>query len=253
MIEIKYKDNFEVSDIAGRSIADARDQFKKGFRLAEKTSAFLNGKKITAANEAATTLNEDDHLVFKAPSRRLVFMAGALLLAMAVTGGIFAYGFTNASATITATTQNTDFATVSANTSSPVTWTVHGSQKGATGGGSLFNINTLASGYPGDLVVTVTMANLGDMVKVYRSLSLKIEVRDSANNLVDINADGLANSNDYAVLNLNNGAVSMSMTQTTPGIYTVKVLSGSYIANTALPGWTSTSGAPMLYCELAQR
>jgi hypothetical protein len=253
MTEIKYKDNFEVTELAGSSIAEARKQYQKGFKLAGKTAAFLNGKKITLANEAATILNDDDRLVFKASSHKLAFLVGALVLAMAITGGIFAYGFTNASTTINATTQNSNFADVTANTTSPVTWTVHGGQKGATGGGTLFDINTLTSGYPGDMVATVTMANTGDLVKIYRSLSLKIEVRDSGNNLVDINADGVANANDYAVLNLNNGSVALSLTQSTPGVYTIKVLSGSYIANTAVPGWTSTSGAPMLYCEIAQR
>jgi len=255
MIEIKYKDNFEVSDNVGQSVADVRGHYQKSFHLTAKATAFINGKKITPANEAAATLEKNDRLEFKNTSNhRVAYLVGALLLAMAVTGGVFAYGFTNASTTISVTTSNVNFADVTANTSVPVTWTVHGMQKGQTGPGTLFDISTLASGYPGDLIATISIANIDDLVKVYRNLSLKIELFDSSNNLVDINADGTANAtDDFSMLNLNNGSVMLNIKQAATSVYTVKVINGSFITNPGRVSWTPTSGAPMLYCELAQR
>jgi hypothetical protein len=254
MIEIKYKGNFEAAEMTGRSIAEARMQYKKEFSIMDKAAAYLNGKKVLAAKETATILNDDDRLTFKAAgNHRLAFLAGGMLLAMAITGGVFAYGFTNSTATIGATTISSNFADVTANTSSPVSWTVRGMQKGQTGAGTLFDIDTAASGYPGDLAATVSIANGDELVKVYRSLILRLEVRDAANNLVDINGDSVANANDFTLLSLDNGTAVMAITQGAASTYTVKVTSGSFIAHAAGAGWSSSYGAPQLFCEVAQR
>jgi hypothetical protein len=254
MIEIKYKDNFEVTDATGCTVTDIRDSYKAEFSIEDKATAFLNGRKVNASSENSTIINDEDKLVFKkSSSHRLPYLVGALILAMAITGGIFAYGFVNASATITVTAANSDFATVTANTSSLPSWTVQGMQKSSTGTGSLFDINTQTSGYTGDLVATITIANTGDLTEVYRSLNLVIEVRDSSNNLVDINNDGIANSNDCTLLTLNNATVSLPITQSGTNVYTVTVKSGYYISNAKKSSWTPSSGTPMLYCEIAQR
>jgi len=252
MIEIKYKSNFEVSDIDGQSIADAREQYKNSFNLTGKAIAYLNGKKVTAADEAATILKDKDTLLFKvAGSHRVAYLVGALVLALAISGGVFAYGFTNASVTIGVTTHS-NFADVSANATSAPHWSVRGLEKGSTGGGTLFDLNTTASGYPGDLSVTVMMANTNQLVSVYRNLTLILSVKDSAGNPVDINNDGLVNASDVTVLTLENGTVTFSINQTAAKNYTISLSSGSYICNPA-NGWTSGAGAPQLYCEVAQR
>jgi hypothetical protein len=252
MIDIKYKSNFEVSDIDGQSIANARNQYKKGFNITDKAVAFLNGKKVTTADEDATILKNKDKLEFKtSSSHRVAYLVGALLLAMAISGGVFAYGFTNASVTISATAHS-NFADVTANTSIAPHWSVRGLEKGSTGGGTLFDINTTASGYPGDLAVTVMMANTNELVSVYRNLTLILNVKDSAGNAVDINNDGLINSSDVTLLTLENGTVTFSVDQTAAKNYTIFLSSGSYICNPA-SGWTPGAGAPQLYCEVAQR
>ena len=254
MIEIKYKDNLEVADAAGRTVADIRGLYKKEFRIEDKTTAFINGKKVTPDLESSAILKNRDTLVFKkSGGHTLAYLVGALVLAMAITGGVFAYGFMNASTTITATAVNSDFATVTANTSSLPSWTARGMQKNQTGSGTLFDISTSTSGYTGDLVATITIANAGDLAKVYRNLSMVIEVRDSSNNYVDINGDGLKNSDDCVLLTLNNATVTLPITQSGAGVYTVKLRSGYYICNTEMPSWTSSSGTPALYCEIAQK
>jgi hypothetical protein len=254
MIDIKYKSNFEVSDIDGQSIADARGQYKKGFEIADKAAAFLNGKKVTPADESVTILKDKDSLVFKAAgSHRMAYLAGALLLALAISGGVFAYGFTNATVTIGGTTTSYNFADVSVNATSAPHWSVRGMEKGPTGTGTLFDVNTVNSGYPGDLAVTVMITNADELVSVYRNLTLSLEVKDSAGNPVDINNDGLIDSSDFTVLSLNNGTVTFTINQTAATNYTIFLRNGSYICNPAGSSWTSGSGAPELYCELAQR
>ena len=254
MLEIRYKDNLEVADIAGRTVAEAREQFRAGFGVTDKAAAFLNGKKITPEKETAVVLHDDDTLVFKmAGVNRLAYVVGAMLLALAVTGGVFAYGFTNATATMSAAVVTSDFASVSANTSNSPSWTVRGMQKGSTGSGTLFDIDTNTSGYTGDFAATVTLANADDLIGIYRNLNLSIEVRDSANNLVDINGDGNADSKDFVLLTLDNGSVTLNIEQSAGDVYTVKLNGGYYSCNMAKSGWTSGDAAPLLYCEVAQK
>ena len=254
MIEIKFKDNHETADIAGLTIAEARAMYKSDFGIRDKTVALLNGRQVSAAEEVTTALNDDDKLVFKtARGSKVAYMVGALLLALAITGGIFAFGFTSASATISTSAANADFATVTANTSHLPTWTARGMARTATGNGTLFNISTNASGYTGDFAATVSIVNVNDLVKVYRNLTLCIEVRDSSNNTVDINNDNVADSSDFTLLTLENSAVVLNIKQAAPGVYTVMLKNGYFICNAAKNTWTASSGTPQLYCELAQK
>ena len=254
MIEIRYKDDFEITDIAGSTVAETRALYKTDLGIADKAAAFLNGKKITAAKENTTVLNDNDRLVFKVPGRnRAVYLAGALLLAIAVTGGIFASGFMNANATIIGNIAQADFAAVSANTSSVPSWAARGVEKSQTGSGTLFDISTAASGYTGDMSVTITLANTDELVKYYRSLNLVIEVRDSANNPVDINNDGNIDSGDFALLTLESSRATFSITQSAADVYTVMLNSGNFICHAAAVGWAPGGGTPLLYCEIAQR
>jgi hypothetical protein len=254
MIEIRFKGNYEVANIAGHTIAEARDLYKSELGIADKAAAVLNGKKLKSAAEAAAVLNDNDNLEFKtARGNKVMYLVGALLLAMAITGGVFAFGFTNASTTINAVIANADFASVTANTSSAPSWTVHGLQKNSTGSGTLFDIDTITSGYTGDFVATISLANVSDLATVYRNLSLAIEIRGSADNLIDINSDNISNSNDFTLLTLENSKVTLDIKQNTPDVYTVKLKNGYYICNIGTTGWDTGAGTPELYCELAQR
>jgi hypothetical protein len=174
-------------------------------------------------------------------------------MAFAITGGVFAYGFINNTATLSATVAQYNFAEVSANTTISPTWVVLGGLKGSTGNATLFDIDTAFTNYTGDLSTTISLANLADLLPIYRSMSLSIELRDGSGNLVDINEDGNAGADDFAVLTLENGSVTLPFEQTTAQVYTVWLKSGSYIAQIHSANWASGTAAPQFFCEVAQR
>lgn len=249
MVEIRYRDQFEVSELAGQTIAEAREQFKAEFGIPAKAQAKLNGSKIKAKNEADTVLNDDDKLTFAVSRNRGAYLIGAMLLALAITGGIFASGFINATVTMSATTSSSNFADVSANMTVGA-WNAWGFYKGTIGSGDLFAVDTATSGYTGDLVVTVALGNADDLVKRYRALSLQVSMTTQNGTQMDINASGAADANDWVMLTLDNGSVSMF--PTSPGeVMRVIVKRGFYITHVA--PFSGGSAAPELFCEVAQR
>jgi len=254
MIEIRYRDQFEVSELAGQTVAEAREQFKAEFGIPAKAQAKLNGSKVKSSAEMDTVLNDDDKLTFVTSRGKGVFLIGALLLALAITGGIFASGFINATVTLTATT-TTNFADVSAN-SSGLSWSAFGFFKGTIGAGTLFNVDTATSGYTGDVVVTVAYGNADDLVKRYRMLSLQLAMYDAGGNVLDINADNLTgragNAEDWVMLTLDNGSVSMFPEGQAGGdAMTVRVKKGFFITHVA--PFSGGDPSPMLFCEVGQR
>jgi hypothetical protein len=261
MVEIKYRDQFEVSELAGQTVSEAREQFKAEFGIPNKAQAKLNGSKVKAGAEIDTVLTDDDKLTFVTSHGKGAYLVGALLLALAVTGGVFAAGFINASTTLNASTQNSNFADVSVNTTgvASLTWDAWGFYKGSittsTNGTAIFNIDTATSGYTGDLVVTVSLGNADQLVKRYRALSLQLAMVDQTGAVMDINADGITNAaSDWVMLTLDNGSVSMFPTSTA-NVTTVRVKKGFFIThvvpNLGWPGGSSAS--PDLFCEVAQR
>jgi molybdopterin converting factor small subunit len=253
MVEIRYRDQYEVSELAGQTVAEAREQFKAEFGIPNKAQAKLNGSKVKSSAEMDTVLNDDDKLTFVTSRNKGVFLIGALLLALAITGGIFASGFINATVTLTATT-STNFADVSAN-SSGLTWSAFGFFKGSIGSGTLFNVDTATSGYTGDLVVTVSYGNADDLVARYRMLSLQLAMYDGTGSELDINNDNVGRAGDAAdwvMLTLDNGSVSMFPEGTAGGdAMTVRVKKGFYITHVA--PFSGGDPSPMLFCEVAQR
>jgi hypothetical protein len=242
MVEIKYAEYFEVSDLAGQTIGEAREQYKDVFGIPDKAKAKLNGSKVKSSAEANTVLNDDDQLTFAVSRSRVPFLIGALLLALAATGGIFAFGFTNANITLTGTTQ-TDFVTINASMNAP-TWDVWGIFKGDIPDGDLFYIKP-ADGWTGDLVVTVSLGNVGELAKAYRALALQLQLIDS-NDGVTVLPLGLDQqqivllSLDYPTVNMfYDGTVNM----------TVKVIGGYYVA-THFPHNGETS--PIIFCDVTQ-
>jgi molybdopterin converting factor small subunit len=246
MVEIRYRDQFEVSELAGQTISEAREQFKAEFGIPNKAQVKLNGVKVKSSAEFDTVLNDDDKLTFAVSRGRGAYLVGALLLALAITGGIFASGFINASLTLTVT-QNGNFADVAVATNGTMAgWTTFGFYKGTLSGGNIFTV-TPAAGYPGDLVTTVTIANAADLAKVYRVLSFTLEMIDTTTNAsLDVSAGAGQN---FAMLTLDNGQASM---WTSAGTHTmnVKVKSGFYITH---PFMSGHNGSPLLFAEVAQR
>jgi len=260
MVEIRYGEQYEVADLAGQTVSEVREQFKAEFGIPDTARARLNGAKIKESTELDAVLDEDDKLVFAVDKGKGVYLVGALLLALAVTGGVFAFGWINASTTLMASAATQDFAAVSVNNTTAVTWNPYGYYKGSISGGTdgipIFNVDTLTPNYTGDLVVTVSIANADTLAKCYRMLSLKIMMYDSSNNIVDINEDnpGVGDSNDFVLLTLNNGSVDMF-----PGgaadRFTVRIKNGYYITHIYETGnWDDASDyQPQLFCEVAQR
>ncbi len=248
MVEIRYGDQYEVTDLAGHTVSEAREHFQSEFGIPDKAKARLNGGKVKASAELDTVLNDDDKLTFAVSRGKGAYLVGALLLALAVTGGVFAYGWINATTTISATTSNYNFADVTAN-NSVTGWTAHGNFKGDVSGGSLFNVEP-APGYTGDLVVSVGFGNAGDLAERYRVLSLQLEMVYSDNaSPLDISA---GNGAEWVLLNLKNGTVDLFPEVATANM-TVRVKDGFYITHAKGIGAWGGSAAPELFCEVAQR
>lgn len=264
MVEIRYKGYYEVANLAGKSLADVRQQYREKFGIPDKASARLNDRKIKAIRESEVSLRDADEVRFAEPNGRGSLLLGSLLLALAVTGGVFASGFINATTTLSLVSQaGGDFASVTTAGSGLPQWKVWGLLKAPIGnsivnpGGpwNLFSVNSTA-GYSGDLVVTVSVANGDQLVKVYRVLNLFLEVVNSAGNLVDINANGVnSTAEDYSLLTLSNGSADFFISQLTGSDnYTIRLNHGYYVANVyPLGGWTAGSQQPVLYAEVAQR
>jgi len=108
--------------------------------------------------------------------RRILLIA--LVALLVVTGGMFAYTFTTATATIGVAAPTSDFAEVTAgNVTAP---TVFGKFTGTWPASDLYAI-TPTENYTGDLVVTVYLVNAGELIRYYHHMNMKLEFLDSAN------------------------------------------------------------------------
>ncbi len=243
MVEIRYGENYEMADLAGKSVAEAREQYKQEFGIPDKAQASLNGKGIRQKHEPVTALGDNDSLTFAEKSRKGLFFIGAILLALAITGGIFAYGATTTTVRLGLTDQP-DFAAVTAGAGP--TWNVFGSYKGKVGTGTLFTI-TPADGVPadawtGDMSVVVTIGNAHELVEAYRILVFEIEVWNLA--------DTSIGTTEYLTMGV--GEISIEFTQSTPGPYTVEITDGYYITHRG--GWaTANAEDPLIMCQVLQR
>ena len=238
MVEIRYGERYEMADLAGRSVADAREQYKQEFGIPDKAQARLNSKGIGQKHEPKTALGDNDSLTFAEKSRKGLFFIGAILLAMAITGGIFAYGATTATVGLLLTDPG-DFADVTG-LAGP-TWNVWGSHKGSVGTGTLFTV-TPDDEWTGDIAVLVTIANAQDLVEAYRILVLEIEVQDATG------PDTIAGP-EY--LTLGRGEIDMDVDYAADKPYTVELTGGYYITHRG--NWTDGKEDPLIMCQVLQR
>ncbi len=252
MVEIRYSDYYEVSDLAGQSVAEARECFKSEFGIPGKARAKVNGKKIRENAEADVMLGDDDKLAFAEERGKAVFLVGALLLALAVTGSVFAYGYVTMSTTLAISSATSDFASITENITNRPTVKAYGLFKGTIGAGNLYNIDTTGSQYDGDIVATVSIANGDKLVKVYRVMAIFIEVRDSVGSIVDINADSVNDTKDVALLTLSNGSVDLYIDGAVDTFH-VNIKSGFYVSQIYSSNWASGATSPILYMDIAQR
>ena len=238
MVEIRYGEHYEMADLAGRSIADAREQYKQEFGIPDKAQASLNSKGIGKKHEPVTALGDNDSLTFAEKSRKGLFFIGAILLALAITGGVFAYGATTDIVDLDLTAQS-DFAAV-AKAVTPPTWDIWGSYKGSVDIGTLFTV-TPDAGWPGDMSIVLTLTNAHELVACYRILVLEIEIHDAV--------PASIGTTEY--LTMGNGEISIEFTQATAGPYTVEITGGFYITHRG--GWAANAEDPSLFCQVLQR
>ncbi len=255
MVEVRYRDCHEVADIAGKSLADVCKGYKTKFGIPDKAIVKLNDRKLKRNQESVISLRDSDKVHFaEAKVSKGALMLGALLVALAITGGTFAYGYASSTGTLTnVLSTGGDFAGITAASGQP-SWKVWGSSRGTIGSGNLFIVNTSTTNYTGNLGVTVSIANGDQLVKVYRALNLFISAMSSNGSAVDINADNVTDSNDYALLTLDNGSVDLYINQFRGSDnYTVRVKNGYYISNIQGLGWPSGAHQPIMYAQVFQR
>ena len=176
------------------------------------------------------------------------FIIIALVAVLVATGGVFAYTFTTATATIAVNAIQSDFATVTVNgTYSPPT--VFGRYTGTWPTGNLFDVTPYAAGgenYTGDLIIRVYLVNAGELIRYYHHLNMSLDFQDSTGNTAHIQAEN-------QTLTLQNASVLFDWqypTGTPP--YYVRVTGGSY----RLHPWRAMTGgseAPQIWCEITQR
>ncbi|MEE9365259.1 MAG: hypothetical protein V3W44_01100 [Dehalococcoidales bacterium] len=168
----------------------------------------------------------------------------ALIALVVVTGGMFAYTFTTATATIGVVAPTSDFANVTAggNITAP---TVFGKFTGTWPSNTLYEITPDAS-YTGDLVIKVYMVNTGQLIRQYQHINMTLEFQDSTNSTAD--EQGV-----IQVLNLQNAETLFTWSNGTgTGPYKVQLTGGGYRLH---PFKTLTGGSyqPQIWCEITQR
>ena len=170
----------------------------------------------------------------------------AIVALLVVTGGMFAYTFTTATATIGVTAPTSDFANITAG-SSITAPTVFGKFTGTWPPSTIFDI-TPTENYTGDLVVTVYLINTGQLVRQYDHVNMMLEFQDSTNSTVD-------EQGTVQVLNLQNGQVLFTWengTGTSP--YKIALTGGSFRLH-PFKSFLDGSGSyqPQIWCEITQR
>ncbi len=254
MVGIKYGGCNVAAELAGKSVAEARESYKGEFAIPNKAKAILNGKQIRKELEPRMMLNDNDKLSFRAGSgiRKPAVVLTCFLLALALTGGAFAYTYTTASATITAT-GDSDFAAIEPSDNiSGFSTNVFGKHRGDIPTSDIFDITPDAD-YTGDMVVKVYLTNADELSKAYQYLNMKLQLNDSA----DANTAN-ATGHTFQLLTLDNAVVTFDL-QNPSGAgspYHVYLNDGGYMTNSrgGVLDWSAGySVSPFLYCEVTQR
>lgn len=79
MIQICYGEHCDLADLAGRSVAEAREQYKSEFDIPDRAQAILNDKLLKKKLEDWIMLEDGDDLSFeeKKRSKKSIFAACA--------------------------------------------------------------------------------------------------------------------------------------------------------------------------------
>lgn len=245
MVNVIYGEHRRQIELAGRTVADVREMFESEFDLSDRAQANLNGQWLKRKLEAETELCSEDELYFEEKSRRPMVLLGAFLLALAITGGIFAYTQTSTTTTITVTGGTTDYCTVAANGTDSPTYTLLGRHRGTIPEGSLFDV-TPDSAYTGDLVLNIFLDNVDTLQNDYSSWTMRLQLTDSAN----VSVDTIAST---AVISLDNPVASFEVQSSnitaSNGTVYIHCDGGSY--RTFGSAWI-TAEDPSFYAQVVQ-
>ena len=173
--------------------------------------------------------------------KKILLIALAALLV--VTGGMFAYAFTTATATIGVTAPTSDFANITAN-SSITAPTVFGKFTGTWPSSPMFTIEP-NDDYTGDLVIKVYLVNTGQLIRQYHHLNMTLQFTDNTGAPAD-------EQGEIQVLNLQNADVLFTWNGTGGSPFTVDLTGGGFRLH---PFKTFTDGSyqPQIWCEVTQR
>ena len=167
-----------------------------------------------------------------------------LVVLLVVTGGMFGYTYTTATATVAVTAPESDFAEITAG-EGPTAPTVFGKFTGTWPAGTLFTIAPHAD-YTGDLVIKIYFVNTGQLIRYYHHLNMALELQDSTGTKID-------EQQAIQVLNLQNALVEfMWENGTGTGPYKVELTGGSFKLH-AFKTLTGGSYSPQIWAEITQR
>jgi len=246
MVEIRYGENYDVADLGGKTIAQARELYESEFDIPGKAHAKVNGKTVARRHEDKTELGADDRLTFVEGSKKGLLFVGAILLALAVSGGVFAFTATTTTVDLGLTKKN-EFAEVAAEAGP--TWNVWGHYRGKMTAGELFKITPEAS-YTGDLSVMVVLANGQDLVKAYRVLVFKISVYEDDGSGTSANTSLQLGNTEYVTMGKAEATFDLTSLGAKTSPYWVYLDSGFFFTHHS---WTDTEEDPILLCDVAQK
>ena len=252
MIEIRYGEHYEMADLAGKSVAQAREQYKQEFGISDKAQASLNGKGIRQKHELVTALGDNDSLTFAQKSRKGLFFIGAIVLALAVTGGVFAYGALTYTVTGAVTAEASEFADAAAGANTP-TWSLWGKYTGSVPATTEVFAVIPGNNFTGDFVLQIYLTNIDDLVEVYRVMGMRWTVTNGAGNT---NITGVTVTPTTGFLSLTHPTIDLeiSVTGTPDGIEELDVnLSGGFFRTHSYGGGWSGSEDPQILLKIIQK
>ena len=248
MTEIRYDNQQETADLAGRSIADVREQYRSDLDIPDSARAKLNGKNIKRKLEPDTVLKDNDELLFVKRSKKVPLLSLALLAAIAAT--VVPFAAATPSTTVSGNvTQESDFVSVITSSTAP-SWTTYGRFTGRIEPqAEVFKVIP-ANGFSGDLVVLLSLTNADELVGVYQSLSLRLSAEDGT-------FSSVVSSPSEVVLSLQRPLAEIEITGYDAGgdgtKYIDIALNGGYYQAHSDGGWTSGHEDPHIYCEVIQK
>ena len=256
MIEIKYGDCCKQADLTGRSVAQVRQYYEEELEIPKQAEARLNNRQVDWEQEPRMRLLDGDILSFKV--RRIsqaAVLVGALLMALLISGGTFAYTYTTATVIITGIGPS-DFAVVEV-VGTPVTFPtdVFGHYRGDVPTGKIFKI-TPHDCYAGYLKVEVYLLNCDELTLAYKHLNIKLQLID-CNTPPNIICGSLTcpGSHEFQTITLDNGGVVFEVDPAvwTPPFY-IRLIGGGYRTHGRSPlEWgAGYDVSPELYCDVRQ-